>query len=212
MKELSLSAATIASMMQITTDGHASPILTPTLSNGEKTTRWVRKNQELYNQTISQTLQRDSLPPAQRILPVNIHETPIDWLIKNTNPDTLQEKIIQLITDDINAIRKEQWLASLTINPILNHAAGKHAHYLNFHKKLSHAWAHHSSPSQRAYAAWYTAKKPIWENIWSAYYTIQQATQRRAASPSHYLNIVNPTFKYIGVWQAGNKRVVMFGW
>jgi uncharacterized protein YkwD len=178
----------------------------------------LQQHSAIHQEQIAHTLQLDSIPDtfpnSQRrvkLEEINVHLEAFDRLKDYINPESLHQHVILLITQDINTIRANHWLDSLSLDPTLNHAALQHAHYLNHYKKVSHLWHNKTTPSQRAKQAWYPEQKRIGENIWSGYFTIQQATLRREQSPPHHANMINPIFTKIGVWQAGNKRVVMFG-
>jgi uncharacterized protein YkwD len=97
-----------------------------------------------------------------------------------------------------NAERTKAGCAALTLNPQLTTAAQKHSQDMAAHRSMSHTGSDGSSPGDRIKAAGYNAAS--WgENVAYGYSTPDAVMTAWMTSPGHRANIVDCSFKDIGI-------------
>lgn len=97
-----------------------------------------------------------------------------------------------------NDIRSQNGLSQLTINLELQDAAVGHSQDLAFQDFFSHTGLDGQEPWDRAIEAGYNYRT-IGENIAAGQLTPQEVVQAWFDSPSHRVNLLNPSFTEIGV-------------
>ncbi|MFF4547804.1 CAP domain-containing protein [Streptomyces sp. NPDC001435] len=103
-------------------------------------------------------------------------------------------RIVQLV----NAERAKVGCSALTLNATLSKAAQAHSDDMAAHQNMSHTGSDGSSPGDRITRAGYTWSA-YGENVAYGYSTPEQVMAGWMASPGHKANILNCSFKEIGV-------------
>ncbi|MGW2965189.1 CAP domain-containing protein [Streptomyces sp. NPDC001220] len=103
-------------------------------------------------------------------------------------------RIVQLV----NAERSKVGCSALTLNTTLSKVAQAHSEDMARHQNMSHTGSDGSSPGDRITSAGYTWSA-YGENVAYGYATPEQVMAGWMASPGHKANILNCTFKEIGV-------------
>ncbi|MGW0627017.1 CAP domain-containing protein [Streptomyces sp. NPDC002758] len=103
-------------------------------------------------------------------------------------------QIVQLV----NAERSKVGCSPLTLNAALTKAAQAHSADMAAHQNMSHTGSDGSDPGQRITSAGYNWSA-YGENVAYGYATAQQVMAGWMSSPGHKANILNCTFKEIGV-------------
>ncbi|MER6130341.1 CAP domain-containing protein [Streptomyces sp. NPDC001795] len=103
-------------------------------------------------------------------------------------------RIVQLV----NAERSKVGCSALTLNATLTKAAQAHSQDMAAHQNMSHTGSDGSSPGDRITRAGYTWST-YGENIAYGYATPEQVMAAWMSSPGHKANILNCSFKEIGV-------------
>jgi uncharacterized protein YkwD len=98
----------------------------------------------------------------------------------------------------VNAERAKVGCSPLTVNAKLTQAAQAHSEDMAAHQNMSHTGSDGSAPGDRITGAGY-----VWssygENVAYGYATPEQVMAGWMASPGHKENILNCSFKEIGV-------------
>lgn len=117
-----------------------------------------------------------------------------------------------LVAQLVNAERAKQGCAPLTVNAKLTQAAQAHSADMAAHANMSHTGSDGSSPGDRITAAGY-AWSSYGENVAYGYSTPASVMAAWMNSPGHRANILNCSFKDIGVGlaQPGNYWTQDFG-
>ncbi|WP_316763985.1 CAP domain-containing protein [Streptomyces herbicida] len=103
-------------------------------------------------------------------------------------------RVVQLV----NAERAKVGCSALTLNATLSKAAQAHSDDMAAHQNMSHTGSDGSSPGDRITRAGY-AWSAYGENVAYGYSTPEQVMAGWMASPGHKANILNCSFKEIGV-------------
>ncbi|MGW1724258.1 CAP domain-containing protein [Streptomyces sp. NPDC002306] len=103
-------------------------------------------------------------------------------------------RVVQLV----NAERGKVGCPALTLNATLSKAAQAHSADMASHQNMSHTGSDGSDPGQRITAAGYTWRT-YGENVAYGYAGPEQVMAGWMASPGHKANILNCSFKEIGV-------------
>ncbi|MES4892406.1 CAP domain-containing protein [Streptomyces sp. NPDC096012] len=103
-------------------------------------------------------------------------------------------QIVQLV----NAERAKAGCQDLTLNPELTKAAQAHSADMAAHQNMSHTGSDGSAPGDRITRAGYTWSS-YGENVAYGYATAEQVMAGWMSSPGHRANILNCSFKEIGV-------------
>lgn len=98
----------------------------------------------------------------------------------------------------VNAERGKAGCAALTVNTKLTAAAQAHSQDMAAHQNMSHTGSDGSSPDQRIQRAGYVATS-YGENIAYGYSTPESVMAAWMSSPGHKRNILDCSFKEIGV-------------
>jgi uncharacterized protein YkwD len=112
-----------------------------------------------------------------------------------------QQQIGQMLSD-INQLRTQHHLSSLTLDPRLCQAAREHAEDMAQYNYFSHRGRRRiffaSNPGSRATASGYQWKA-IAENICAGYRNVPAAFQSWVLSAEHYRNLTDPRYLDAGV-------------
>jgi uncharacterized protein YkwD len=112
-----------------------------------------------------------------------------------------RQQISQMLSD-INQLRTQQRLPSLTLDSRLCQAARQHAEDMARYNYFSHGGRSRfffgSSPGSRAEACGYYWKS-IAENLCAGYRTVQDAFQSWVLSAEHYRNLTDPRYVDAGL-------------
>ena len=112
-----------------------------------------------------------------------------------------QQQIGQMLSD-INQLRTQHDLSSLTLDPRLCQAARQHAEDMAQYNYFSHRGRRRflfaSNPGMRATANGYQWKA-IAENICAGYRNAPAAFQSWALSAEHYRNLMDPRYRDAGI-------------
>lgn len=103
-------------------------------------------------------------------------------------------RVVQLV----NAERSKVGCSALTLNATLSKVAQAHSEDMALHRNMSHSGSDGSSPGDRLTNAGYTWSA-YGENVAYGYASPDQVMAAWMASPGHRANILNCTFKEIGV-------------
>ncbi|MER7183385.1 CAP domain-containing protein [Streptomyces hyaluromycini] len=98
----------------------------------------------------------------------------------------------------VNAERSKVGCSALTLNTTLSKVAQSHSEDMALHQNMSHVGSDGSSPGDRLTSAGYTWSA-YGENVAYGYASPEQVMAGWMASPGHKANILNCTFKEIGV-------------
>jgi len=107
-------------------------------------------------------------------------------------------QVVQLV----NSERSKAGCSPLTVNAKLTKAAQAHSEDMAAHRTMSHTGSDGSSPGDRITAAGYSWSM-YGENVAYGYSTPQSVMTAWMNSPGHRANILNCSFKEIGVGYAG---------
>jgi uncharacterized protein YkwD len=112
----------------------------------------------------------------------------------------------------VNSERAKAGCSPLTVNAALTKAAQAHSEDMAAHRNMSHTGSDGSSPGDRITRAGYTWRT-YGENVAYGYSTPEQAMAGWMSSSGHKANILNCSFKEIGVGlaQPGNYWTQDFG-
>jgi uncharacterized protein YkwD len=102
------------------------------------------------------------------------------------------------IVELVNAERSKVGCSALTLNMTLSKVAQAHSEDMALHQNMSHYGSDGSSPGDRITSAGY-AWSAYGENVAYGYVSPEQVMAGWMASPGHKANILNCTFKEIGV-------------
>ncbi|MEV6841409.1 CAP domain-containing protein, partial [Streptomyces sp. NPDC051133] len=102
------------------------------------------------------------------------------------------------VAELVNAERSKNGCSPLTLNDTLTKAAQAHSEDMAAHQNMSHTGSDGSSPGDRITRAGYDWSA-YGENVAFGYTTAEQVMASWMASPGHRANILNCTFKEIGV-------------
>ncbi|MFK0158385.1 CAP domain-containing protein [Streptomyces sp. NPDC090499] len=106
--------------------------------------------------------------------------------------------VVARILELVNAERSKAGCSALTLNTTLSKVAQAHSEDMALHQNMSHAGSDGSSPGDRITSAGYTWSA-YGENVAYGYASADQVMAGWMASPGHKANILNCTFKEIGV-------------
>nr|BFD86681.1 CAP domain-containing protein [Streptomyces sp. Xyl84] len=109
-------------------------------------------------------------------------------------PTAVAAQVLELV----NAERAKAGCSALTADPTLAAAAQAHSEDMAAHQNMSHTGSDGSAPGDRITAAGY-AWSTYGENVAYGYSTPEQVMAAWMASPGHKANILNCSFKEIGV-------------
>ncbi|MGW3956707.1 CAP domain-containing protein [Streptomyces sp. NPDC004752] len=110
-----------------------------------------------------------------------------------TAPETTT-RIVKLVNDE----RSKAGCSALTLNDTLSKAAQAHSEDMAAHQNMSHTGSDGSAPGDRITKAGYTWSA-YGENVAYGYPTPEQVMAAWMSSPGHKANILNCSFKDIGV-------------
>ncbi|MGW7426251.1 CAP domain-containing protein [Streptomyces sp. NPDC054813] len=106
--------------------------------------------------------------------------------------------VVARIVGLVNAERSKVGCSALTLNTTLAKVAQAHSKDMALHQNMSHSGSDGSSPGDRLTSAGYTWSA-YGENVAYGYASPEQVMAGWMASPGHKANILNCTFKEIGV-------------
>ncbi|MER5521608.1 CAP domain-containing protein [Streptomyces sp. NPDC002763] len=106
--------------------------------------------------------------------------------------------VVARIVELVNAERSKVGCSALTLNKTLSKVAQAHSEDMALHQNMSHSGSDGSSPGDRITSAGYTWSA-YGENVAYGYASPEQVMAGWMASPGHKANILNCTFKEIGV-------------
>ncbi|WP_217554688.1 CAP domain-containing protein [Streptomyces sp. GbtcB6] len=106
--------------------------------------------------------------------------------------------VVARIVELVNAERSKVGCSALTLNTTLSKVAQAHSEDMALHQNMSHIGSDGSSPGDRITSAGYTWSA-YGENVAYGYASPEQVMAGWMASPGHKANILNCTFKEIGV-------------
>jgi uncharacterized protein YkwD len=112
----------------------------------------------------------------------------------------------------LNSYRRKMGCVPLTLHRKLHEAARQHAkemHDLSYFSHRSPVRAY-ATPARRAAMAGYTAYRNLGENIATSFGASMVHRQFRT-SPVHHLNMLNPTWREVGIGRHGRHWTQMFG-
>ncbi len=168
------------------------------------TPEWVNKEEHNKILDTQDTLPTDTIDHAKYL------EYPIDRVVDKFWEEKALEIIQYNLLSQINSIRKELGVDTLTLDKHLVTASQLYAEEMAKTKKFSHTGKNGSDATQRAKKAWYDAKRFVGENIWWNYYSIEKAMEERKKSPPHFDKIKNQNRKYLWIGYCDGYRVLMF--
>ncbi|MER7714664.1 CAP domain-containing protein [Streptomyces werraensis] len=114
------------------------------------------------------------------------------------------------VVELVNQARAEAGCAPVTANSTLNTAAQRHSEDMASTGTMSHTGSDGSDPGERITRAGY-AWSTYGENVAYGYSTPEQVMQGWMTSPGHKANILNCSFKEIGVGLSGTYWTQDFG-
>lgn len=106
--------------------------------------------------------------------------------------------VVARIVELVNAERSKVGCSALALNTTLSKVAQAHSEDMALHQNMSHSGSDGSSPGDRITGAGYTWSA-YGENVAYGYASPEQVMAGWMASPGHKANILNCTFKEIGV-------------
>jgi uncharacterized protein YkwD len=109
------------------------------------------------------------------------------------------DSVEQAFLIKINNYRASKGLGKLTATRSLNTAAYKHSLDMAKNRFFSHTGSNGSTPWQRMAAAGYNYNTPKAENIAAGQNTAEQVFNSWMNSSGHNKNMLNPSFKAIGI-------------
>ncbi|MFE0510039.1 CAP domain-containing protein [Streptomyces sp. NPDC058964] len=113
-------------------------------------------------------------------------------------PTATASGVVARIVELVNAERGKAGCSPLTLNATLSKAAQAHSEDMALHQNMSHTGSNGSSPGDRITDAGYSWSA-YGENVAYGYATPEDVMAGWMASPGHRENILNCTFKEIGV-------------
>ncbi|UXY25625.1 CAP domain-containing protein [Streptomyces sp. HUAS TT20] len=113
-------------------------------------------------------------------------------------PTATASGVVARIVQLVNAERAKVGCSALTLNATLSKAAQAHSADMAAHQNMSHTGSDGSSPGDRITRAGYTWSA-YGENVAYGYSTPESVMAGWMASPGHKANILNCSFKEIGV-------------
>ncbi|MFF8918118.1 CAP domain-containing protein [Streptomyces sp. NPDC015032] len=125
---------------------------------------------------------------------------------------SLHEKKAARLLELVNSVRRGAGCPPLTANKRLTKAARKHSTDMASHRNMSHTGSDGSTPGERITDARYD-RTAYGENIARGYTTPESVMAGWMSSPGHRRNILDCSFKEIGVGlaQPGNYWTQDFG-
>lgn len=117
---------------------------------------------------------------------------------QSATPPTSGNSFIDRVLELTNAQRLQAGLQPLTLNTKLNNSAQQHSQDMALHDFFDHKGSNGSSMGDRAKASGYQFTK-FGENIAAGYATPEQVVQGWMDSPGHRANILNATYREIGI-------------
>ncbi len=125
-------------------------------------------------------------------------------------PTATASGAVARVVELVNAERAEAGCAPVTANSTLNTAAQRHSEDMASTGTMSHTGSDGSDPGERLTRAGY-AWSTYGENVAYGYSTPEQVMQGWMTSPGHKANILNCSFKEIGVGLSGTYWTQDFG-
>ncbi|MEU2398547.1 CAP domain-containing protein [Streptomyces pseudogriseolus] len=125
-------------------------------------------------------------------------------------PTATASGAVARVVELVNAERAEAACSPVTANSTLNTAAQRHSEDMASTGTMSHTGSDGSDPGQRITRAGYTWST-YGENVAYGYSTPEQVMQGWMTSPGHKANILNCSFKEIGVGLSGTYWTQDFG-
>ncbi|MGW4440061.1 CAP domain-containing protein [Streptomyces sp. NPDC004596] len=113
-------------------------------------------------------------------------------------PTATASGVVARVLELVNAERGKVGCSALTLNATLTKAAQAHSQDMAAHQNMSHTGSDGSSPGDRITSAGYTWSS-YGENVAYGYSTAEQVMAGWMSSPGHRANILNCSFKEIGV-------------
>ncbi|MFF7130114.1 CAP domain-containing protein [Streptomyces sp. NPDC016566] len=113
-------------------------------------------------------------------------------------PTATASGVVARIVALVNAERSKAGCSALTLNSTLTKAAQAHSQDMAAHQNMSHTGSDGSSPGDRITSAGYSWSA-YGENVAYGYSTPEQVMAGWMNSPGHRANILNCSFKEIGV-------------
>ncbi|MEU5539741.1 CAP domain-containing protein [Streptomyces sp. NPDC020362] len=113
-------------------------------------------------------------------------------------PTATASGVVARIVQLVNAERAKVGCSALTLNATLTKVAQAHSQDMAAHQNMSHTGSDGSDPGQRITRAGY-AWSAYGENVAYGYATPEQVMAGWMSSPGHRANILNCSFKEIGV-------------
>ncbi|MFJ3336793.1 CAP domain-containing protein [Streptomyces sp. NPDC086766] len=117
-------------------------------------------------------------------------------------PTATASGVAARIVELVNAERAKAGCSPVTLNATLTKAAQAHSEDMAAHQNMSHTGSDGSSPGDRITRAGYDWST-YGENVAYGYSTADQVMSGWMSSPGHRANILNCSFKEIGVGHAG---------
>ncbi|MFF9125525.1 CAP domain-containing protein [Streptomyces sp. NPDC014889] len=126
--------------------------------------------------------------------------------------DSASSKATARVVELVNSERSKAGCSALTVNDKLTKAAQAHSDDMAAHKNMSHTGSDGSNPGDRITQAGYSWQT-YGENVAYGYATPEQVMDGWMSSAGHKANILNCSFKEIGVGlaQPGNYWTQEFG-
>ncbi|KUN79105.1 hypothetical protein AQJ66_29155 [Streptomyces bungoensis] len=140
--------------------------------------------------TPTATVPRPSSPKPTASAPASAPSTP--------QPAATASSVVARIVELVNAERSKVGCSALTLNATLTKVAQAHSDDMAAHQNMSHTGSDGSSPGDRITGAGY-AWSSYGENVAYGYATPEDVMAGWMASPGHRENILNCSFKEIGV-------------
>ncbi|AXI89587.1 CAP domain-containing protein [Streptomyces griseoincarnatus] len=125
-------------------------------------------------------------------------------------PTATASGAVARVVELVNAERAEAGCAPVTANSTLNAAAQRHSEDMASTGTMSHTGSDGSDPGERITRAGY-AWSTYGENVAYGYSTPEQVMQGWMTSPGHKANILNCSFREIGVGLSGTYWTQDFG-
>ncbi|MEV5872957.1 CAP domain-containing protein [Streptomyces sp. NPDC052101] len=113
-------------------------------------------------------------------------------------PTATASGVVARILQLVNAERAKVGCHPLTLNPTLTKAAQAHSADMAAHRNMSHTGSDGSSPGDRITRAGYSWSE-YGENVAYGYATADEVMAGWMSSPGHRANILNCSFKEIGI-------------
>ncbi|MEV7687809.1 CAP domain-containing protein [Streptomyces bungoensis] len=113
-------------------------------------------------------------------------------------PAATASSVVARVVELVNAERSKVGCSALTLNATLTKVAQAHSDDMAAHQNMSHTGSDGSSPGDRLTSAGY-AWSSYGENVAYGYATPEDVMAGWMASPGHRENILNCSFKEIGV-------------